>query len=460
MADGAVVLDSTAVQLGAVVAREQVSARAPSLVSGVVRDGRLIWWQGRGRTVRRGADREADSDTQYRIGSITKTMTAILVMQLRDEGKLDLGDQLGRHLPDAPYGDVSLRMLLCHAAGLPAEPAGPWWERSPGRPYADLLSGAPDLSRPLPAGQQHHYSNLAYALLGELVARHRASSWWEAATTHLLRPLRMQRTSYDQQEPAAEGYSVDAFGGTLIDEPHHDSKAMAPAGQLWSTVADLGRYAAFLIAPDAEVLTPESVQEMATVQSGTPEDGLAGGYGVGLRLLNSSGRTLIGHTGSMPGFLAGLFVDRETRSGAVCLANSTAGLRCEGLPADLLSTLEDCEPALPDAWTPLDRLPSDVGDLVGLWYWGETALVSSYDAGHLLLTRADYTRAAHRFRRDGPDSFTGVAGYHTGEALRVVRKANGSVWYLECATFVYTRSPYDASAPIPGGAPRRVNSPD
>ncbi|MBA2560957.1 MAG: serine hydrolase [Propionibacteriales bacterium] len=253
---------------------------------------------------------------------------------------------------------------------------------------------------------------------------------------------------------------MHAFAGTLTDEPAHDSGAMAPAGQLWSSLGDLGRFAAFLADPDPGVLSPDTMREMATLQSGTPEDGITVGYGLGLRLLNADGRTLVGHTGSMPGFLAGLYVDRERRTAAICLGNGTAGLRCEGLPMDLLATVERYEPALPPAWVPIDALPESVADVLGMWFWGETALVLSYADGELTLARPADPRPAYRFRPAGTDTFVGVAGYHNGETLRVLRDAAGDVHYLECATFVYTRRPYDASAPIPGGgAPGSLSSP-
>lgn len=452
-------LDSTSAHLRKVLGAEQVSARMPSLVAGLVRDGELIWWQGRGQAVLRGAEDEPGPDTQYRIGSITKSMTAVLVMQLRDEGKLDLADRLDRHLPDTAFGDATVRQLLSHAAGMPAEPPAPWWERSPGKSYPELIGALDGTSRPLPAAQQYHYSNLAFALLGEVVARCHLCSWWEALQGQLLQPLGLLRTTYQPEAPAAQGFSVDAFAGTLTDEPAQDAGAMAAAGQLWSTVADLARYAAFLTDPKADVLSPDTMREMVTVQSGTPEDGLAAGYGLGLRLLNAGGRTLVGHTGSMPGFLAGLFVDRERRTGAVCLANGTAGLRCEGLPVDLLTLLEVHEPTVPVAWAPTRGLPGGVADLLGLWHWGETALLVGYAAGELTMTRPGDDCPAHRYRPAGLDTFVGVSGYHTGETLMVVRDADGSVRYLECTTYIYTRQPYDPSAPIPGGAPRRLSWP-
>ncbi len=396
----------------------------------------------------RGTD-EPTGQTQYRIGSITKTLTAVLVMQLRDEGALDLSDRLDLHLPGAPFGDRTLRQLMSHVSGMSAEPPGPWWERSPGVTY-DVLSERldPPLTV-LPPGQQFHYSNVAFALLGELVARRRAMSWADALDDRLLTPLGMSRTGYLPTPPSASGFSVDSFAGTLTDEPSHDSGAMAPAGQIWSTVDDLARYAAFLAEPDPKVLSPDTLREMTAVQAGSPDDALAGAYGLGFRLAVAADRTYVGHTGSMPGFLAGLFVDRSRRTAAVCLTNGATGLRAQGLPLDLLGSLEELEPTPPRTWIPHDHVPDAVLDVLGLWHWGNEGLLMSYEGTELVSRTLGSTDAWCTYRPHGPDRFVGTSGYHTGETLAVVRRDDGSVSHLECATFIFTRTPYDPQAPIP-----------
>lgn len=441
----------TAAHLDSILAAEQAAGRLPSVTAGVVRDGVLVWTGARGGAVGVERRHRPDADTQYRIGSITKTMTAVLVLQLRDEGRLDLSDPLGKHLPGVAYEDRTLRDLLSHSSGIPAEPAGEWWERSQGVSFGELTAALQQHDAVLPTRQQYHYSNLAYALLGQVVAQLRELSWWEAATRYLLQPLGMRRTTYLPHTPHAEGLSVHPYAGTLTPEPRNDADAMAPAGQLWSTVTDLATLAGFLLAPDPAVLAPETVAEMATPQSGSPEDGMSTGYGLGLRLLPfDDGATLIGHTGSMPGFLAGLLVDSQTQTGAVCLSNATTGLRCEGLPTALVRTMTAHEPRPCPEWLPTTTVPHDVADILGVWHWGNTAMVLSYDGRELAFARPGTTGEGYRYEFIGPDTYRGVTGYHTGETLHVVRRADGSVSHLECATFIYTRVPYDPEAPIPG----------
>jgi hypothetical protein len=194
---------------------------------------------------------------------------------------------------------------------------------------------------------------------------------------------------------------------------------------------------------------------MGTPLSGTVEAGLSSGQGLGLRLASGGSGTLVGHTGSMPGFLAGLFVDPVRRTGAVCLANGTVGLRCAGLPTDLLEELERSEPTVVDAWEPAQAVPRAAEELLGLWYWGNTALAFSWRRGEVVVTSATTGAVTGRFRGELDGTFRGTAGYHHGEPLRVVRNPDGSPSHLVCATFVYTREPYDPQAPIPGGVPTR-----
>ncbi len=444
------VADLTGRRLDALLAREQVGGRLPSLVAAVVRDGEIVWSGARGGRTGAGP---ATVDLQYRIGSLTKTLVAVLVMQLRDEGRLDLNDRLDVHLPGVGYGDRTIRSLLSHSSGMHSEPAGSWWERSPGRSFEELASGLADVEAPFPPGSTYHYTNVAFGLLGEMVSRLRGGGWWQQAEQRILRPLGMGRTSYLPVEPAATGYSVHHFANTLTEEPAHDAGAMAPAGQVWSTVADLAGYAEFLLRGHDEVLSSSTIDEMATLQSASRAGAAAGGYGLGLRLLHAGSGTVAGHTGSMPGFLAFLFVDRDRGTGAVGLANATTGLRCEGLPVDLLDALEELEPTVPAAWVPNESVPGGVADVLGVWHWGNTAYGFAWDGEEVVVSSLGSGVVNHRFAPDADGGLVGTVGYHHGERLHVVRNDDGSVNHLRCATFVYTRTPYDPGAPIPGGHP-------
>lgn len=422
-------------RLLAVLAAAQAEGRLPSLVGGVTRDGHLVWSGAWGEL--------SGPDVQYRIGSVTKTMTAVLVLQLRDQGLLRLSDPVATVLGEVPYGDRTIRSLLAHSSGMSSEPAGPWWERSPGRTFTELVAAADPARAPFEPGATYHYSNLAFALLGEVVARLSGRSWWESVVECLLRPLGMTRTSYLPEPPAATGWSVHPFAGTLTPEPATDTGAMAPAGQVWSTVADLARYAALLLGDHPELLAPGTLEEMSTPQSGSLAGGVTGGYGLGLRLVAGGSGVLVGHTGSMPGFQAGLFTDRRRRTAGVVLANGTFGLRAEEVVGRLLRLLEQAEPTLPTPWRPVAEVPPVVADVLGVWHWGNTAHLLSWDGGRLTMRLLETGDDRDTFVLGDDGRLVGAAGYHHGETLEVVRREDGSVSHLVCATFVYTRVPYD-----------------
>lgn len=445
------VTETTARRLLVLLAKEQVAARAPSLVAGVLREGELVWSGSRGSVVSADPGVSPTTDTQYRIGSITKILTALLVLQLRDEGALQLTDRLDRHLPGVAYGARTLRELLSHSSGMPAEPPGPWWERSAGVPFDDLVSRLDETAAVFRPGQEFHYSNVGFALLGEVVARVRGTSWATVLTSRVLEPLGMHRTTYLASEPAAAGFSVDAFSGELTPEPSHDSLGMAAAGQLWSTVEDLSRLAAFLLDPHSDVLAPESVSEMTVGQIGVPDEPAAGSYGLGLSLGVAGERSYLGHTGSVPGFRAGLFLDRVRSTAGICVSNGGTGLRAEAFPLDLMRVLEEQEPSIPPAWTPAASLPPAVRDVLGLWHWGNQAFTMSYEDEVVVARILDSGLTWCTFRRVDARGVIGATGYFAGEPLTAVRRPDGSVGHLECATFIFTRVPYDPQAPIPGG---------
>ena len=442
--------DLTARRLQALLAKDQVEGRLPSLVGGVVRDGELVWTGSHGAGT---GSVPPGPDVQYRIGSITKTLVAVVVLQLRDERLLDLNDRLDRHLPGVEYGDRTIRSLLSHSSGMHSEPAGEWWERTPGGTFDDLADRLGDVPPAFAAGATFHYTNIAFGLLGEVVAQLTGVPWFDAVRTRLLEPLGMRRTTYLPEEPAARGFSVHHFAGTLSAEPAHDAGAMAPAGQVWSTVEDLARYAAFLADGDDKILGRSTMDEMFTPQSGSLAGALGGGYGLGFRLVSTKPDMMVGHTGSMPGFLAGLFADRGRRTGAVIVANGTSGLRCEGLVVDLLHTLERCEPTIPSAWQPNTDVPQAVAEVLGVWHWGNTAYAFSWNGREVVVGLLSSGGEAHRFALQPDGSLVGTRGYHHGERLEVVRREDGGVHHLVCATFVYTRTPYAPDVPIPGGHP-------
>jgi len=432
------------------IAVAQAEGRAPSLVAAVVRGGETVWNGARTSVDGHGPD----ENVQYRIGSITKTFTAVLVLRLRDEGVLDLGDPLEKHLPGTGAGEVTIAELLAHTGGLAAESPAPWWERTPGslRPeLADVLGEQPFRH---PAGRRHHYSNPGYALLGALVEELRGAPWEEVLRREVLEPLGLHRTSGRPQAPHAGGWAVHPWADVMMPEPAQDLGRMASAGQLWSTTGDLARFAVFLARGDDRVLSAASVREMRTPSAPpeTAELAAGSGYGLGLQIVHRDRRTLVGHSGSLPGFIAGLMIDAEEDVAAVVLSNCTSGPSALTVAVDLVRIVAQAEPRIPEPWRPISEVDSAVLELVGQWYWGTYAFGLRLSAdGEVGLEPLSGVGRGARFRANADGTWTGLDGYYAGELLRAVRRPDGSVSHLDLGSFVFTRQPYEEGAPVPGG---------
>lgn len=401
------------------LADAQRTWRAPSVVAAVVREGSVLWTGAVG-DAEVGATPAAD-DVSYRIGSITKTFTAVLVLQLRDAGLLDLDDRLDRHLPVTRHGAVTLRRMLAHLSGLQREPVGDLWVDLQVPTRDQLLEGFEQAEQVLPQRTAHHYSNLAYAVLGEVVARVTGGSWEQALQERLLDPLGLTRTTLVPSAPRAVGYLSEPYADAVRPEPDMPTGAAGPAMQLWSTATDLARWAAFLADPDPAVLAVDTLEEMRQPLVVFDPHAFTLGWGAGLMLWRRGERVLHGHGGAMPGFLAGCYAYRsETeRSGAVVLTNTGRAADPEGLAADLLAAVLDAEPRPAPAWRPAS-VPDDVRGLLGPW-WSEGSefLVEWRDGALTMLGRGGKEWRRTRFDPVEAGTWRAVAGRERGELLRV-----------------------------------------
>jgi CubicO group peptidase (beta-lactamase class C family) len=437
--------------LTARLAREQTDERLPSVAAGLVRGGGLVWSAGRGR-IGGTAGPVPDAGVQYRAGSISKTLIAVAVLRLRDDGRIDLADPIGAHIDAAGAAGLTIGQLLSHTSGLRADTAGPWWERSPGAPMEQLAAGSLHTGAiRLRAGRGYHYSNVGFALLGELIARLHDAPWYEVIAEQLLSPLGMNRTTLRPQAPHATGFAVHPHASLLLPEPEHDGGAMAPAGQLWTTVADLARWARFLTGDTSGLLDGATLAEMRepVTIADTEGEPWTSGYGLGLQLWNAGGVRSYGHTGSMPGFFAVLQIEADSADAVVALSSSTAGFS-DSLAADLLQILAVHEPAVPPEWVPAAVAEGEL-ELAGSWYWGPMQFTLGLTAGGLELKLAGLHSRRFRFRRDADGGWTGLDGYYAGEPLVPLRGPDGGVRALDLASLIFTRTPYDPQAPVPGG---------
>lgn len=249
------------------------------------------------------------------------------------------------------------------------------------------------------------------------------------------------------------------WADALLPEPLEDLGRMAPAGQLWSTTGDLARFAAFLAGGDDRVLSAESVREMRTPAAPAEAADVVDGatYGLGMQIQQRDGRLFVGHSGSLPGFLANLTISVEDDVAAVVLANCTSGPLLGAVGADLVRIVAEAEPRIPEPWRPLREVDRDVLDLAGQWFWGTHAFALRATAdGLLALGPLTGGGRRARFRSNDDGTWTGLEGYYAGELLRPVRRPDGSVIHLDLGSFVFTRQPYEEGPRCPAEWIRRA----
>ena len=429
-----------AARLDQLVRKEQREKRLPSLAAAVLRDGELVWKSAVGLAhVESGL--EATPDTQYRVGSITKTFTAAAIMQLRDAGKLDLEDTLDRHLEGVPH-KPTIRRLLSHASGLQRETQDDSWLTLRFASPDELLETLAEAEQILPSGARFHYSNLAYALLGIVVERVSGTPYMDYIRERLFAPVGLERTSFEPEPPAATGYLAQPYADGVWDAIEVETGAWAAAGQIWGTVGDVCRWGAFLADPDEQVLARSTAEEMRTVQAMDDHERWLSGYGLGLQLRRDGDRILAGHGGSMPGFIARLYFSPKEKVVAAALTNESQGVLGELGLALVRETVEEW-PVVPEPWRVGEPPPEDVVPLLGIWFMEAARLVFRWRDGKLEARfdgMADWEPSAI-FEREADDRWRTISGPEQGEALRLERSPDGSVARMVWAGYPVTREP-------------------
>ncbi|MDQ1713233.1 MAG: hypothetical protein QOE45_2683 [Frankiaceae bacterium] len=424
------------------VETRQSEKRLPS-VSAVVFRGPETLWYGAAGLADIAANATPTADTQYRLGSITKTFTAVLVMQLRDAGALDLDDRIGVHLPEARHGDPTIRRLLAHLSGLQREPVGEVWESLVAPTRADLLANLAEAELVLPPNRRWHYSNLAYAVLGELVARLTGGTWEEALQARVLDPLGLARTTLAPVAPFAQGYFVHPYADRAAEEAVFVLNGVAPAAELWASAADLATWGAFLLDPAPAVLDPATVEEMTHLHAMADQDAWTLAWGLGLMLFKRPDRVLVGHTGGMPGHIAAVAVSRKDGVGAAAFSNNSSGFASGAFAGDLVDTWLEHDPVAVAPWVPGEAVPAAYEGVLGRWWTEGAEVVLTWREGRLnaALSDAAPTQPPAVFEPAGEDAFRGVSGREQGELLRIVRDGSGTVVKLYWATYPMTRDP-------------------
>jgi CubicO group peptidase (beta-lactamase class C family) len=310
----------------------------PGISAALVHDQEVVWEHGFGV-----ADRErgtpATPETIYSICSISKLFTSIGVMQLRDQGRLELGDSIDEHLPwfdlvqTHPEGPpITLWGLLTHSAGLPRESDYPYWNL-PDFPFPTLEELKQRLGEQetlYPASKYFQYSNLGLSLLGQTVAEVSGQSFEAYVQAQIVEPLGLADTRpelpvTERGKRMATGYGARSRDGSRAEISFFQARAIAPAAGFSSTVQDLGKFASWqfrlLEAGDDEVLAANTLREMHRVQWLDPDWKVSRGLGFGVYRVKDT--TYVGHSGSCPGFRSTLRMRTDKQLAVIFMANAS-----------------------------------------------------------------------------------------------------------------------------------------
>ena len=268
----------------------------------------------------------------FRIASHSKTFTATAVMQLVEQGALRLDDPAKQWLPfltDSPLAAVTVREMLAHGSGIVRDGwDGDFWQLS--RPFpdvAELERIATDNAAVMARNERFKYSNIAYSLVGRIIAAATGQPYNSYVTRHIVDTLGLQDTGpeYDPERDLdyATGYTARSYGDHRIPIEHVDTGAMAAATGFFSTATDVVRYASAHFLGDERLISDDSKRILQRTESAV--EGADSSYGLGFAVVDVGGRRLVGHGGGYPGHITRTLFDPVDHVAVSVLTNAIDG---------------------------------------------------------------------------------------------------------------------------------------
>jgi CubicO group peptidase (beta-lactamase class C family) len=397
----------------------------------------------------------------FEIGSIGKSFTSIALLQLREEGLLDLNEPVTRYLPwfevQSAYEPITLYHLMCHTAGITMG------AEFPGEARYEVWA-LRETEATAPSGTYYHYSDAGYKTLGVILEELLQQPYGDIIQARILDPLRMTDTvpiiTNDTRNRLAVGYE-----GFYDDRPPPRDRPLAPAtwlehaegaGSIASTPADMAIYLRMLMnrgqGQHGRLLSEESFDLMTQRIIETEEKGEGSFYGYGLGIRECDGHTYIGHGGGMVGYYSYILIDMDEGLGVVVLMNGPgsqsdleianyalkllgAALNNQELPsvpltdpttienaADYAGTFRVCTDPLSEPVK--EKTPKSSAEVLTFVAEGEH-LILDYGDERVILER----RSPNQFYADHPDFALFVLGFGCQDG-EVVELFYGPDWYI------------------------------
>lgn len=328
-------------------ALELAKENVGSVTVGIVLGADLVWTRSFGY-----ADMEdkimATRSTVYRIGSITKQFTALMLLQLVHEGKAHLADPVEKYLPEIskvaerrPWAPpVTLVQLATMTSGMDREPARleTYLKGSVAEWEKVMLAALGETRYAFEPGTRYFYSNIGYAMLGASLARAAGRPFTEYVRERIFGPLGMKNTDFEPTaaiRPAlAKGYEIGGDGRLDAETPareHEGRGYKVPNGALYTTVEDLARFVAFELGEGPDGVLPKKawLENLSRVNSA--DGNLTSGYGIGFQVSRRGDFVAYGHGGSVAGYRASALFDPVSKTGAIVLRNVGGRFDVSGL---------------------------------------------------------------------------------------------------------------------------------
>lgn len=343
-------LENAIARVDQIFAAEYATENLASATVGVISGPDLVWTKSYGL-----ADIEkkvaATKESTYRIGSITKQFTGIMLLQLVDQGKVHFSDPVEKYFPEIkkvanPYTaapPVTLIQLATHTSGMDREPGDVEsyttgqvadWEKT-------LLSALPHTKFAYEPGTRYSYSNIGYAILGAALGRAAGEPYIPYVQQHILGPLGMKHSAFEQNDAIlktlAKGYIIRngaADPAPSVKELSSGRGYKIPNGALFTTIGDLARFVSFEMGDGPEAVLKKSILQENLTRVYSSNCDLSFGYGAGFMLFRHGDLTVAGHGGSVAGYVAGAYFNPHAHTGVIFLRNAAGrGFRNEAVMA-------------------------------------------------------------------------------------------------------------------------------
>lgn len=327
-------------KIDAMAAAEHAKDNVGGLTIGVVLKDKLVWTKSYGY-----ADMEketpASAATVYRIGSITKQFTGLMLLQLVQDGRVNWSDPVEKYFPEFgkvqnrfSSAPVTLLQLASMKSGLAREPANlSVYLKGPVADWESVLITALEQTQYTSApGTRYAYSNIGYATLGAALARAAGVPYVRYVKERILLPLDMNHTAFETTPTIlprlAQGYDVSSGGhvsATLSLLQHNGRGYKVPNGALYSTVGDLARFVSFQLGEGSEAVLNKKNLDDAFARLAWDSARVNFAYGIGVQIRRVGGLVAFGHDGEVPGYVANLRFDRTSKTGIIVLRNVNGG---------------------------------------------------------------------------------------------------------------------------------------